>query len=312
MSVFVTIHDKQVSVKELINIKDNEKALDILVKYFGSVKDFAAYIPASDVTMLLSSTGLSLDDLMTSLLPFAAAYAVTPVSHFNVGTVAQGNSGALYFGSNIEFSDTFIATSVHGEQACTTNAYIGHTDIPIKRLAVNAAPCGHCRQFLSEYAEGLIVHVSNKPETTIANCLPDPFGPKDLGIAPFTAEKHNFKSVSIQGKVSQEVIDEAINGACISFAPYSNSESGVAVKCVNKDGVEKVFKGSYLEIAAYNPSLNPTEAALILTNLAGFDISCIKEWAIAERKGGFSSIPQAKVIMNALVPKATFAIIEIQ
>lgn len=74
-----------------------------------------------------------------------------------VGAVGEGASGALYFGCNMEFHGTSINTSVHGEQALTLNAYTHHHDHPLKRIAVNASPCGHCRQFLHEYAPNVLV-----------------------------------------------------------------------------------------------------------------------------------------------------------
>lgn len=51
----------------------------------------------------------------------------------------------------------------------------------------------------------------------------------------------------------------ALEAANKSHAPYSKCPSGVALM----DCEGKVYKGSYMESAAYNPSLGPVQAALV-------------------------------------------------
>ena len=62
-----------------------------------------------------------------------------------------GTSGALYVGVNLEFARLPLYNSVHAEQFLLVNA-LHHGERAITRLAVSAAPCGHCRQFYSELA----------------------------------------------------------------------------------------------------------------------------------------------------------------
>ena len=62
-----------------------------------------------------------------------------------------GSSGALYVGVNLEFVRLPLYNSVHAEQFLLVNA-LHHGEREIRRLAVSAAPCGHCRQFYSELA----------------------------------------------------------------------------------------------------------------------------------------------------------------
>jgi cytidine deaminase len=50
-----------------------------------------------------------------------------------------------------------------------------------------ASPCGQCRQFLREFDDGLLTVVSESPSGerlrwTLAELLPDSFGPDDLGV----------------------------------------------------------------------------------------------------------------------------------
>ena len=63
--------------------------------------------------------------------------------------VGLGASGRLYVGVNLEFPCLPLHNSVHAEQFLVVNA-LQHGERELVKLAVSAAPCGHCRQFLSE------------------------------------------------------------------------------------------------------------------------------------------------------------------
>jgi cytidine deaminase len=54
-------------------------------------------------------------------------------------------------GANLEFARLPLYNSVHAEQFLLVNA-LHHGERAIRRLAISAAPCGHCRQFYSELA----------------------------------------------------------------------------------------------------------------------------------------------------------------
>ena len=88
---------------------------------------------------------------MVDLLPLARTYARPPISNYLVGAVARGVSGDLYLGANIEIPGHSLGFSVHGEQFALSNAYM-HSEKGIAAIAVTAAPCGHCRQFINEMA----------------------------------------------------------------------------------------------------------------------------------------------------------------
>jgi cytidine deaminase len=62
-----------------------------------------------------------------------------------------------------------------------------------------------------------------------------------------------------------ELAGAALDAANISYAPYSKSFAGVAVR--TSDGT--VAAGAYAENAAFNPSMSPLEVALSQLNLAG-------------------------------------------
>jgi len=106
-------------------------------------------IPAPVVQQFLSSSGMTIEQLMLALIPLAQKYAIPSISNFFVGTVALGSSGSIYFGANYEFPGQALSFTVHGEQAATAHA-ISCGESGMQMLAVSAAPCGYCRQFLYE------------------------------------------------------------------------------------------------------------------------------------------------------------------
>ena len=72
------------------------------------------------------------------------------VAHFLLcRCVGLGASGRLYVGVHLEFPCLPLHNSVHAEQFLVVNA-LQHGERELVKLAVSAAPCGHCRQFLSE------------------------------------------------------------------------------------------------------------------------------------------------------------------
>ena len=68
--------------------------------------------------------------------------------------IGLGQSGRLYVGVNLEFPPLPLQHSVHAEQFLVANA-AGAGEARLVRISVNAAPCGHCRQFLTELAHAV-------------------------------------------------------------------------------------------------------------------------------------------------------------
>lgn len=222
-----------------------------------------ARLPAGDVASLLGRSGGGIDELMLALVPLAAELASPPISRFEVGAVGQGASGALYFGANLELTRGPLGDTVHAEQATVVNA-IGYQESGLLRLAVSAAPCGHCRQFLWELstADQLEILVAGRPAERLATLLPRAFGPADLGHRDGLmghGPVHLVFDTTPAGRAAQAAADSA----AASYAPYSNSPAGVGL--VTRDGT--VYRGPYVENAAFNPSLAPLLAAMTLLML---------------------------------------------
>lgn len=224
--------------------------------------DFAAHLTPVQVEALLKQTGLDADALALALLPLAAACALSTISHFNVGAIARGASGHWYFGANMEFTGATMQQTVHAEQSAITHAWL-HDEARLETVTVNYTPCGHCRQFMNELNSGTAIRISlpGRSATTLAEYLPDAFGPGDLAISERLMDRIDHGYQRTGDALSQAAIDAASR----SHAPYSQAHSGVALE--SRSG--KIYAGRYAENAAFNPSLPPLQSALILMNMAG-------------------------------------------
>ncbi len=221
-----------------------------------------AIITAADAARLASDAGVSIPQFMTTLLPRAAEFARPPISNFKVGAVARATSGNLYLGANVEFSGEALSFTVHAEQSSVASAFM-YGEEGIDLIAVTAAPCGYCRQFLNELATAgeLTIQLPNG-SFQLAELLPNAFGPRDLGIeGGLLHRQENGLSIESDDKLA----NEALCAANMSYAPYSKSFAGVALR--TSDGT--VVTGAYAENAAFNPSMSPLEVALSQLNLRG-------------------------------------------
>jgi cytidine deaminase len=208
---------------------------------------------------------MTIDELMLALIPEAQKFALPAISKFFVGAVALGTSGSLYFGANYEFVGQALSFTVHGEQAATANA-IAHGEVGMQMLAVSAAPCGYCRQFLYELttASTLLVLLPKTPPAFLTSLIPDAFGPADLNVtaALMSPQSHGL---TLSPGAGDPVVQAALEAANASYAPYTFDYAGVALK--TRDG--GIFTGSVAENAAFNPSMSPLEAAVVSLVISG-------------------------------------------
>jgi cytidine deaminase len=200
---------------------------------------------------------------MIDLIPEAKKFAIPPISNFYVGAVARGTSGKTYFGANFEFIGEALSFTVHAEQAAVVQAMAGG-ETGLEMIAVSAAPCGYCRQFLNELttAETLQIQMPGHPPTLLSQLLPAAFGPRDLGV---DAALMSPQSHGLALDAPDPLAAAALAAANASYAPYSHAYSGVALQ--TRDGA--IFRGSVAENAAYNPSISPLEAAIVNLVIGG-------------------------------------------
>jgi cytidine deaminase len=121
----------------------------------------------------------------------ARELAYAPYSNHKVGAALVGKSGKIYTGCNVEnaaYSPTncaertaiFKAVS-EGEREFTAIAIVGGVGDQLSELC---APCGVCRQVLSEFCAGDLRIVMGTPNkitvSTLKEILPYSFGKSNL------------------------------------------------------------------------------------------------------------------------------------
>jgi cytidine deaminase len=132
----------------------------------------------------------------------ASARAYAPYSLFAVGAAARGKSGAIYAAANLEnasFGLTICAEAAAlslansaGDPEIDAIAVVGFnfTDVAAGTSRV-VTPCGSCRQLIAEAAQRASSNVrviccngrlSSIVVSTIAELLPNTFGPEDLAV----------------------------------------------------------------------------------------------------------------------------------
>jgi cytidine deaminase len=201
-------------------------------------------------------------DLAQALLPLAATFSIAPISGFHVGAVAVGASGALYLGSNLEFTGAPLSATLHAEQSAVLNAWM-HGESKLQALTISAAPCGYCRQFLWELSNApTLPIIVGQTQTTLSQLLPMPFGePRQSGQGLLDSPPSKLQSTT---PIKQTTAQRAINAAQHSYTPYTHTPEGFVIKCA--DGQH--FTGRTAENIAFNPSVPAVLSALNQRNLS--------------------------------------------
>jgi cytidine deaminase len=263
-------------------------------------------IKKSIVDQILEELNISLVDLQIKLLPVAASYHITPISDFAVGAVVAGASGSLYFGSNIEFIGTGLQFTIHAEQCAIVNA-AQHQEKAISTIAVNAAPCGFCRQFINELNDVNSVEliISGRKPENFQYYLPDPFSGRDLGVKTGMLN-HPILNYQLQNDYSfDELYKIALASANSSYSPYSKYISGVAIKLRNGS----IVGGSYYESAAFNPSISSIQSAIIRARLNGESLDEIEEVVLLQTKSNYCDYRKITAeILDSIAPDSILTI----
>ncbi|KAI5585277.1 hypothetical protein POPTR_006G150600v4 [Populus trichocarpa] len=285
-------------------------------------------IEASEAESMAKQSGLTVLQLLPALVKSAQALARPPISDYHVGAVGLGSSGRIFLGGNLEFPGLPLHHSVHAEQFLITNLTL-NAEPSLKYIAVSAAPCGHCRQFLQEIRHAPDVQIlitgdstnnqsykndlANKQQFEPLSCLlPHRFGPDDLldkDIPLLLETRHN--NLSFVGDALlpngicasfDDLENEALEAANKSHAPFTNCPSGVALM----DCEGKVYRGSYMESAAYNPSIGPVQAALVAYVMGGRGggYDRIVAAVLVEKQGAKARQEQtARLLLKEISPK---------
>jgi cytidine deaminase len=113
-------------------------------------------------------------------------HAYAPYSHFRVGAAIEAADGAVFTGCNVE--NASYGLTICAERAAVAAA-VGAGVRRIRRAVVvtdsdpPAAPCGACRQVLSEFGPDMTVEAVGPARTarwSLSDLLPAAFGPEQL------------------------------------------------------------------------------------------------------------------------------------
>lgn len=221
-----------------------------------------ALISKLEMKSLETESQLSREDLMVALAKVVSGYSHPPISEYPVGVVGETTDGDFLFGVNHEIGAFPLNGTLHGEQVLTINAL--SRGKKLKSIALSAAPCGHCRQFLNETFRGSDLKMAFPGIASglpLSILLPLDFGPIDLGIETGELLAHTSFKLSLEDPSSDPLVNEALKAAQKSYAPYTQAPAGVAIQTI--DG--RIYTGSpYVENVGFNPSAGPLEAGLAL------------------------------------------------
>ena len=120
-------------------------------------------------------------------MALAARYhAYAAYSNYQVGAALLTEDGEIFTGCNVE-NAVYPATCCAERVAIFKAVSEGHLHFRAIAVATEngGSPCGVCRQVMREFAPKMTVFIADTKgavrETTVAELLPDSFGPEDLG-----------------------------------------------------------------------------------------------------------------------------------
>jgi len=113
----------------------------------------------------------------------AAEHAYAPYSHYRVGAAALVDDGRIVSGCNVE--NAGYGVTLCAECGLVSQLHLTGGGRLTHFVCVNGTgelimPCGRCRQLLWENGGAPLVLLTPRGERSMADVLPDAFGPEDL------------------------------------------------------------------------------------------------------------------------------------
>ena len=112
--------------------------------------------------------------------------AYAPYSHFRVGAAVEADDGGVFVGCNVE--NASYGLTICAERAAVASAVSAGVRRIRRAVVVTdsdppAAPCGACRQVLSEFGPDMTVDAigpARSSRWSLRDLLPAAFGPEQL------------------------------------------------------------------------------------------------------------------------------------
>jgi cytidine deaminase len=277
-----------------------------------SVSQNSGMLGTQRCTTLAQTMGMSPESLMVKILPGAKLYARAPISNFQVGAIVKASLSedpdefALFLGANTEFTGQTLSQTIHAEQAAVVNAW-QHGAVRIDAIAVSAAPCGRCRQFLYELeTRHSLTVIVQRPDgdgymkERLSGLLPLAFGPQDLAVkGGLMASSGYLPKPDLKTDFEDPMAHKALLAAEQTYAPYTHNFAGCTIQVSD----QKIYTGTYLETAAFNSSLSPLHTAVIRMNMAGLAADKnISRAILVEKPTKISQRGVSELLLHSLAP----------
>ena len=137
----------------------------------------------------------------------------------------------------------------------------------------------------------------------LSDLLPDSFGPADLGVEGALLAHAEWR-VALDS-TTDELAAAACSAAQRSYAPYTKSPSGVALRLTDGD----IVSAPYIENGAFNPSLSPLLSAVNLLRFRAKSTADVKEVCLVEApRAKISQQRFAAALCEASMPTARFRV----
>jgi len=283
----------------------NDEIQEKLIAMITENDNIPFFLPAIKVESILKALNLTINQLLLRLVPLATSRAICPISNFHVGVSGLASSGNIYLGTNIEFVGFPLNFSIHAEQ-CLISHLAFHNETEIKAIGLSAAPCGHCRQFMTELKnfENIEICVEGQPLRLLKELIPSCFSPLDLGSKSMMLHYNsiNFTVTQATDLMRTKLFENTLNAVWKAWAPYSECYSAVGIEV--EDG--RIFTGIYLECAAYNPSQSPLQTALAILVANDITWDKIRHVILIEITGKVSHNLLSKYLLQSISPSATY------
>jgi cytidine deaminase len=287
-----------------------------------SIPQNSGRLDARRCTAAMETAAMSTEDLMVALLPAASLYARVPISNFKVGAVVKARLSenedefSLLLGANLEFAEQSLSQTIHAEQTAVVNAW-QQGAVQIDAIAVSAAPCGRCRQFLYELdtRHALTVMIQDPDENSytaeqLPGLLPLAFGGQDLSVKDgWMTMRGDLPKLNLKTLSDDPHVQGALAAAAQTYAPYTHNLAGCAIEVDN----QKIYTGAYVENAAFNPSLSPLHSALIGMNMDELvTAGKISRAILAEKPTSINQQGVCRLLLESVAPDIELEYYEIR